>query len=211
VFGERLPLASRYAKLLAGPGLDHGLLGPRELPRLWTRHLLNSAVLGELVPSGVRLLDVGSGAGLPGLPLAISRPDLRVVLLEPMLRRSQFLVDAVSQLGLEAQVSVVRGRAGEPVSGITPSEWDWIVARAVAPLDRLVRWTAPLLSPGGRLLAMKGATAHDEVAQHRAALAGLGVDDVQVAEVGASSTDPTWVVSVRRAVGGPVGEEKGRQ
>jgi 16S rRNA (guanine527-N7)-methyltransferase len=209
VFGPRLALAQRYAEFLAGPGLERGLLGPREVPRLWTRHLLNSAVISDLLPPSATVLDVGSGAGLPGIALAIRRPDLRIVLLEPMVRRTTFLREVVTALDPGSQVSVVRGRAGEPHAELPAGSFKWIVARAVAPLDRLVRWTAPLLAPGGRLLAMKGATVQDEVDTHSSRLAQLGMDDVQIIEVDADGIDPTWVASLRRA-GRPV-RGKGRR
>src|SRR4051812_18270942 len=160
VFGDRLPLAVRYAKLLAGAGVERGLLGPRETPRLWERHLLNCAGLTELIEPGQQVLDVGSGAGLPGIVLAIRRPDLQVVLVEPLLRRATFLTEAVEELGL-ANVSVRRARA-EDLAGVISAPV--VVARAVAPVDRLGAWTLPLLLPGGRLLALKGEAAEGELA-----------------------------------------------
>lgn len=158
VFGPALGRAQRYVTLLAGAGVERGLLGPREAGRLWSRHLLNCAALAAFVPSGSDVLDVGSGAGLPGIPLALARPDLRVTLLEPMARRVSFLEDAVSTLEL-ASVQVRRGRAEE----LEPSSVDVVVARAVAPLVRLVPMTLPLLRPGGRLVALKGSNAEGEL------------------------------------------------
>jgi 16S rRNA (guanine527-N7)-methyltransferase len=139
------------------------LIGPRELPRLWERHLLNSAAIASLVPAGARVVDVGSGAGLPGIPLALARPDLTVTLLEPLARRVAFLTECVDRLGLE-RVTVVRGRAEEGPVRRELGGADVVTARAVAPLDRLAGWCLPLLRPGGLLLAMKGSTAAEELA-----------------------------------------------
>src|SRR5687768_5835947 len=150
---ERLPLAQRYADLLATDGVVRGLIGPREAPRLWERHLLNCAVLEELIPEGASVCDIGSGAGLPGLVLAIARPDLRITLVEPLLRRTRFLDEAVEELGLQGQVEVVRGRAEELAGTRT---FDVVTARAVAPLERLARWCLPLVGPGGELVAIEG-------------------------------------------------------
>jgi 16S rRNA (guanine527-N7)-methyltransferase len=152
-------LAERYAELLATEGVVRGLIGPREAPRLWERHLLNCAVLGELVPPGSRVCDVGSGAGLPGLVLALARPDLHLTLVEPLLRRTTFLEEVVSALGLD-QVEVVRGRA-DALHG--QRTFDVVTSRAVAPLDRLLEWSMPLVTGTGALVAMKGATATEEI------------------------------------------------
>ncbi|MGH3539193.1 MAG: 16S rRNA (guanine(527)-N(7))-methyltransferase RsmG, partial [Pseudonocardiaceae bacterium] len=141
VFADRYPLAERYAALLASSGVDWGLIGPREGDRLWERHLLNSAVLAELVPQGCRVLDVGSGAGLPGIPLALARPDLSIVLLEPMARRVAWLREVVTALGLTVEVH--RGRAEDPVVRAELGGNDVVTARAVAPLGRLASWSLP--------------------------------------------------------------------
>lgn len=203
VFVDRLALAERYAAQLANGAVVRGLLGPREVPRLWQRHLLNSAVLTDLVPLGARVVDVGSGAGLPGIPMSIRRPDLTVDLVEPMLRRTVFLTESVGELGLDASVRVVRGRADDIGVISEVGESAWVVARAVAPLDRLVRWCLPLLANGGRLLALKGATAAAEVAEHRQLIGRLGGTDVTVQRVGESMLgEPTWVVVVERARAG---------
>jgi 16S rRNA (guanine527-N7)-methyltransferase len=200
VFGPRLPMAEAYADRLAGDGVVRGLIGPREVPRLWDRHLLNSAVLTELLPDGDRVADVGSGAGLPGLVMAIRRPDLRVVLIEPMQRRVEFLAEVVDTLGLAEQVRVVRGRAEEPRVRAEAGDLDSVVARAVAPLDRLVKWCLPLVPPGGRLLALKGARAGAEAGEHRSALRRAGAGGVSVQMLGAGVLEePTWVVVVERA------------
>lgn len=202
VFADRLALAQRFVRLLATDGVDHGHIGPRETARLWERHLLNSALVTDLIPVGARVVDVGTGAGLPGIPMAIRRPDLHIDLVEPMLRRTRFLETAVHQLELDDQLHVVRGRADEPAVIAEVGTADWVVARAVAPLDRLVRWCLPLLAPGGRLLALKGASAADEVAEHRSALARLGAAEMTIHELGTDlAADPTWVVQVTRAAG----------
>src|SRR5918993_2701250 len=163
VFGAGLAGAVAYAELLATDGTVRGLIGPREVPRLWDRHLLNSAVIGELVPTGARVVDVGSGAGLPGIPLALARPDIEVVLLEPLARRAVFLTECVRRLALP-KVAVVRGRAEEGDVRRRLGGADVVTARAVAPLERLAGWCLPLLRPGGRLLALKGESAAEELA-----------------------------------------------
>ncbi|MGH3383052.1 MAG: 16S rRNA (guanine(527)-N(7))-methyltransferase RsmG [Nocardioidaceae bacterium] len=169
LFGDHLPLATRYAELLADAGVVRGLIGPREIPRLWDRHLANCAVVADAFAEEASVCDVGAGAGLPGIVLAIIRPDLRVTLLEPLLRRATFLQEAVDGLGL-GQVEVVRGRAEEQHGWA----FDYVTARAVAPLDRLAGWTLPLCRPGGRLVAMKGDAAAAELAAAEPALRRLG-------------------------------------
>ena len=204
VFGvEGMVLAERYAELLATDGVLRGLIGPREAPRLWDRHLLNSEILGVVVAEGSNVADVGSGAGLPGLALAIARPDLSVTLLEPLLRRTRFLDEAVESLGLGDRVEVVRGRAEELHGRRT---WDVVTARAVAPLERLARWCLPLATAGGELVAMKGASAVDELEEAWPALRALGCPRPVVAELGAGVlAESTWVVRVARPEDGPVG------
>ncbi|MDD4867259.1 MAG: 16S rRNA (guanine(527)-N(7))-methyltransferase RsmG [Mycobacterium sp.] len=197
VFGPRLDLAVRYADLLAGPGVERGLLGPRELDRVWDRHLLNSAVVGELLAPGERIIDIGSGARLPGIPLAIARSDLDVVLLEPLLRRSQFLTEAVAELGLA--VEVVRGRAEERWVRDRFGHRDAAVSRAVASLDKLTGLSMPLLRSGGRMLAIKGQSAPEEVERHRRVMEALGGLDAKVITCGASFLpQPATVVAARR-------------
>lgn len=168
VFGPALPLALRYEQWLADAGVERGLLGPREAGRLWERHLLNSAVVGALLRPGESVVDVGSGAGLPGIPLALACPDCTFVLLEPLARRAAFLEEVVADLGLGPRVRVVRGRAEDH-----DGRYDVAVARAVAPLDRLAGWCLPLLRPGGRLLALKGERAAEEVAAAPRLLASI--------------------------------------
>lgn len=194
VFGPRWELAQDYARHLATTGVAHGLVGPREVDRLWARHLLNCAVVGELVPSGASVLDVGSGAGLPGLALAIARPDLSVLLVEPLLRRTTWLEDVVADLGVD--VHVVRARA-EELHGTRRA--DVVTSRAVAPLDRLARWCLPLVAPGGRMLAIKGRGAEAEVDGAAAALRRLGAERTDVLRCGmAYAGGGTTVVRVRR-------------
>src|SRR5437868_13263360 len=153
LFGARLPLAVRFAELLARHGVERGLIGPREVDRLWDRHVLNSAVIGERIPEGARVVDVGSGAGFPGVPLAIARPDLSIVLLEPMARRVDWLAEVAEKL--ELPITIVRGRAEERPVREQLGGADIVTARAVAPLARLADWCLPLVRPDGFLVALK--------------------------------------------------------
>jgi 16S rRNA (guanine527-N7)-methyltransferase len=194
VFGDRFDLAARYAEMLAGPGIDRGVIGPHEADRLWDRHLLNSAVVGELVPAGSRVLDIGSGAGLPGIPLAIARPDLTVVLLEAMVRRVAWLHEVIAELGLA--VCVHRGRAEDPAVQQQLGEYDVVTARAVAPLGRLARWALPLVAPCGRLLAVKGTSAKQEVARDIDAVRAAGGAAVEIVQCGATIVHPPPTVIV---------------
>jgi 16S rRNA (guanine527-N7)-methyltransferase len=194
VFGPRLDLAIRYAELLGAEGVVRGVIGPREVERLWDRHLLNCAVLGELIGPGLLVGDVGSGAGLPGIPLAIARPDLRIELIEPMDRRTAFLRDVIAELGL-AGVTVVRSR-GEDAPR---DRYDVVTARAVAPLVRLVPMALPLARLGGTLLAIKGAHAADELHAATVATSAAGGDRGALHAVGVGVVDPpTTVVSIVR-------------
>lgn len=184
VFGsDRLPLAEAYAALLATDGVIRGLIGPREAPRLWDRHLLNCAALGEAIPLDASVCDIGSGAGLPGLVLAIARPDLRITLVEPLLRRTTFLEEVVDQLGL-SRVTVVRGRAEEVKQR---HGFDVVTSRAVAPLERLLRWSMPLVAPNGALVAMKGSSVADEIELARPTLRKLGCAEPEILTLGAES------------------------
>ena len=182
----RLRLAERYAGWLAGDGVVRGLIGPREAPRLWERHLLNCAVLAEVVPDGASVCDLGSGAGLPGLVLAIARPDLRVTLVEPLLRRTSFLEEVVADLGLD-HVSVVRARAEELHGG---PRYDVVTSRAVAPLGKLLRWSMPLVSPTGALVAMKGSSVREEVLAAAGELRRLRCGEPEVLSLGTGVVDP---------------------
>ncbi|CAJ1511262.1 16S rRNA (guanine(527)-N(7))-methyltransferase RsmG [[Mycobacterium] burgundiense] len=197
VFGAGLPTAQRYVELLATAGVERGLIGPRETDRLWDRHLLNSAAIGELVDDGYRVVDIGSGAGLPGIPLAIARPDLTVVLVEPLLRRASFLGEAVAELRLE-NVTVVRGRAEERSVIGDHGEADVVTSRAVAALDKVTRWSMPLLRTGGMMLALKGERAETEVTEHRRVMTSLGADDVRVMKCGVTYLEPPATVVVAR-------------
>ncbi|MFJ4829637.1 16S rRNA (guanine(527)-N(7))-methyltransferase RsmG [Streptomyces sp. NPDC088747] len=197
VFGNRFADAVRYAELLAEAGVQRGLIGPREVPRLWERHILNCAVLSEVVPEGVTVCDVGSGAGLPGIPLALVREDLKITLLEPLLRRTNFLTEVVELLGLD-HVTVVRGRAEEVMGKLQPVHV--VTARAVAPLDRLAAWGIPLLRPYGEMLALKGDTAEEELKSAATALSKLGAARTSVLQVGEGVVDPLSTV-VRVEVG----------
>jgi 16S rRNA (guanine527-N7)-methyltransferase len=197
VFGDGAPGAIKFAALLADHGVERGLIGPREVERLWERHLFNSAVLAELVPPNCRVVDVGSGAGLPGIPLAIARPDVRLTLLEPMARRVAWLQEVVDTLGLD--VEVVRGRAEEPEVRSRLGGSDIVTARAVAPMERLAKWCLPLLRSGGLMLALKGASAAEELERDAAAVAKAGGSRQWVATCGAEVLEvPTTVVVVER-------------
>ncbi|MGA9614832.1 MAG: 16S rRNA (guanine(527)-N(7))-methyltransferase RsmG [Mycobacterium sp.] len=197
MFGDRLALAERYAELLANAGVEWGLLGPHEVDRLWDRHLLNCGAVAELVEPGERIADIGSGAGLPGLPMVIAKPGLRVVLVESLLRRTEFLNMAVDDLGLD--VEVVRGRAEDAAVRQAVGGCDAAVSRAVASLDKLARWSIPLLRPGGRMLAIKGERAADEVQENRRVMTRLGAMDARVVECGVSYLSPPTTVVVARS------------
>jgi len=181
IFGERLALAERFAAILAGTGVSHGLIGPREVARLWDRHVLNCAVAHEAFPQGVSIIDVGSGAGLPGLALAVVRPDLHLHLVEPMLRRTTWLSTTVDELELD-NVTVHRGRAEEFTGRLSAP---WATARAVARIDKLARWTFPLLEDGGVLVALKGGQAATELEEERQTLTKLGMVDSAIRTYGA--------------------------
>lgn len=215
LFGEHLPRAQAYADMLASQGVERGLIGPREVDRLWDRHILNCALLIDAIPADVRTLaDVGSGAGLPGIVVAIARPDLEIALIETMLRRTTWLQEVVDELEL-GHVEVIRGRAEE----LKGRQFDAVTARAVAALDKLATWTLPLVAEGGHLLAMKGSSAAEEIEAAAGTLERLGGVDPQVIVVGeGESVAPTTVVSVRStgraATGGrprPGGARHGRR
>jgi 16S rRNA (guanine527-N7)-methyltransferase len=200
VFGERLPLAQRYVAHLVTSGVERGLIGPREAPRVWDRHVLNCAVVAELVPVGARVVDVGSGAGLPGIPLALARPDLGIVLVEPLARRVDWLREVIGDLGVA--VDVERGRAEENVVRRRWEGADVVTARAVAPLARLAGWCLPLVRPGGLMLAMKGASAPEEVERDGAVVRKLGGGPPRVERCGTGIIDPPSTVIVIERVHG---------
>lgn len=197
VFADRLPTAERFTAMLTEQGVRRGLIGPREVSRIWERHLLNSAVLAELLTPESRVVDVGSGAGLPGIPLAIARPDVELVLLEPMARRVAWLREVVTELDLA--VEVVRGRAEEASAREHLAGCDAVTARAVAPMARLAAWCLPLLRPGGRLLALKGSTAAEELDRDAEAIRAAGGGRCELVSCGYEVLDvPTTVVVVDR-------------
>ena len=194
VFGDRLPLAERYAEHLATTGVEWGLVGPREASRIWERHILNCAVVADLIPPAARVLDIGSGAGLPGIPLALARPDLRVVLVEPLARRVEWLRTVLADL--ELPVEVERGRAED-----TPIRRRWegadvVTSRAVAPLHRLAAWCLPLVRPGGMMLAVKGMSAPAEVERDTRAVAASGGGIPRIETCGVGIVDPPSTVVV---------------
>lgn len=192
-----MPAAVQFAELLAAVGIERGLIGPREVDRLWDRHLLNSAVVGEYIPHGARVVDVGSGAGLPGVPLCLARPDLDVTMLEPMARRVAWLDEVIDTLSLSALV--VRGRAEEPAIKQQLAGADVVTARAVAPLARLWAWSAPLLRQGGQLVALKGESAEVEVARDGAEVQRAGGSMPDVGRCGVDVLEvPTTVIVVTR-------------
>lgn len=197
VFGDKLAAAVRFTELLAAVGVERGLIGPREVDRLWDRHILNSAVVADVIPQGARVVDLGSGAGLPGVPLIIARPDLSVTLLEPMARRVAWLTEVVDTLALSA--SVVRGRAEEPAIKQQLAGADVVIARAVAPLARLWAWSAPLLRQGGQLVALKGESADEEVVRDGSAVTRAGGSLPVVERCGSNVLAvPTTIVVVTR-------------
>jgi len=196
------PGLKRYAEILTGPGIERGLLGPREAERIWDRHIINCAVVVEpdagVIGKGARVADIGSGAGLPGVVWALARPDLHVVLIESLLRRATFLTECVNDLGLTDRVQVIRARAEEAAE--RPGSFDVVTARAVAPLAKLATWGAPLLRPGGTLVAVKGESAAEEVSRDQEILDGLKLNDVEVRQLGRGLVDPpTTVVTAIRS------------
>lgn len=191
LFGQRLPRAQTFASVLADTGVSHGLIGPREVDILWDRHILNCAVVEDSFPQGARVIDVGAGAGLPGLALAIARPDLDLHLVEPMQRRTEWLETAVEEIGLD-NVTVLRGRAEEYHGALSAP---FVTARAVARLDKLARWCFPLITSEGWLIAIKGRSAAEELTATTPALRKLGMVSSSVTEHGAGITEePTRTV-----------------
>lgn len=182
VFGSRLHLAQAYHDSLATDGSIRGFMGPREVPRLWDRHILNCAVIGEVMPEGARVIDVGSGAGLPGIPLAIARPDLDITLIEPLLKRSNYLSEVKEMLGLD-NVTVIRGRAEEgPVKKAVKGA-DIVTSRAVAPLGKLAKWSLPLVKIDGEMIALKGSSVHEELERDAADIKRAGGGKAEVTTI----------------------------
>lgn len=210
VFGDRIDLARRYVASLGAEGVLRGLIGPRETSRLWSRHVLNCAVAAPLLPSCASVADVGSGAGLPGIALAIARPDCTLTLVEPLLRRTLYLAEVVARLGL-SNVRVLRGRAEDVIDRLGEGAGngaDVVTSRAVAPLGKIARWSVPLLRVGGKFLPLKGSSAGDELARDGAVLDALGLGPARVLEVGSGVVDPaTFVVEaeLRRRIDPPAG------
>lgn len=193
IFGSNLKLANAYASALARDSETFGLLGPRELPRLWSRHILNSAVVSELIPNSSRVADVGAGAGLPGIPIAIARPDIKMNLIEPMERRSEWLAAVVRELGL-SNVNVVRAR-GEDVINL---EIDVVVARAVAALAKLIGFTAPILRGQGEILAIKGEKVTDEMVEAKRVFGRFDIEGIDVVFAGEAVLEqPTRLARIR--------------
>jgi 16S rRNA (guanine527-N7)-methyltransferase len=189
VFGPALPGAEAFARMLATRGVEHGLIGPHEVPKLWDRHLLNCAVVAELIdPTAGTLVDIGSGAGLPGIVLAMMRPELSITLLEPMERRCRFLADCIAELGL-GHATVLRGRAQDVVLAA-----DVATARALAPLDRLAELAVGLVRPGGMVLAIKGRTAPDELRKARPVLRRIGARGAEIVSAGQGKVIPATTV-----------------
>jgi 16S rRNA (guanine527-N7)-methyltransferase len=204
VFGAALPAARRYVARLATDGVTRGLIGPREVARLWERHVLNSAAVAEAIPADARVVDVGSGAGLPGIPLGLARPDIALTLVEPMARRVEFLEEAVADLADDARPAwrVVRGRAEDRAVVAAVGRVDVVTARAVAPLPRLVGWCRGLLRPGAQLVALVGSRALEELPGLLPELHAAGMRDIEARAVGASLGDAaTTVVVMTRSQG----------
>lgn len=199
VFGERLPLAEAYHRSLATDGSTRGFIGPRELPRLWDRHILNCAVIGEVMETGASIADVGSGAGLPGIPLAIARPDLRITLIEPLLKRSVYLAEVVELLGLD-NVTVIRGRAEEKsVRRALGTGMDLVTSRAVAPLGKLAGWSLPLVRIGGAMVALKGSSVTEELERDATLIRRAGGGKAEILTVGTQHlAEPTTVIRIPR-------------
>lgn len=198
IFGERLILAEAYYRSLATDGSTRGFIGPREIPRLWERHILNCAVIGEVMDHAAVVVDIGSGAGLPGIPLALARPDLEITLIEPLLKRSVYLDEVVKELGL-VNVRVIRGRAEEKVVRQSLGKVDIVTSRAVAPLGKLAGWSLPLVKVGGSMIAMKGASVREELERDAVAIKRAGGGAAEIITVGEQLlAEPTTLIQISR-------------
>lgn len=198
IFGDNLEKAIAYHESLATDGSVRGFIGPREVPRLWDRHILNCGVIGEAMDEGISVADIGSGEGLPGIPLAIARPDLNITLIEPLLKRSVYLNEVKEALNLD-NVTVVRGRAEEKVVRKQVGLVDIVTSRAVAPLGKLATWSLPLVKIGGRMVAMKGSSVEEEIERDAKEIRKAGGTDIKVYTVGeALLSEPTTLISIRR-------------
>lgn len=192
LYGAGFPSINRYVDILRSTAVEWGLLGPREADRIWDRHILNSAALNELIIQEQTVADVGSGAGLPGIPLALLRPDLHMTLIEPLLRRSTFLTQTVEELNIETRVQVVRSRAEDH-----HQTYDVVVSRALAPLARLIGWCNPLRAPNGMFLALKGRSAAQEVAAAAPQLESAGLKAELLSARAHPAAEPATVVRLR--------------
>ena len=192
VYGPAFTSIKRYVDILLGDGVERGVIGPREADRIWDRHILNSAALNDLIPNASVVADVGSGAGLPGIPVAILRPDLRMTLIEPLLRRATFLTECVDELSLGDRVTVVRARAEDH-----RERYEVVLSRAVAPLPRLVGWCWPLCQPVGTILALKGRSAAAEAAGAASTLDQLGLWAEVLSITAHAESESATVVRVR--------------
>lgn len=198
IFGDNLEKAIAYHESLATDGSVRGFIGPREVPRLWDRHILNCGVIGEAMDEGISVADIGSGAGLPGIPLAIARPDLNITLIEPLLKRSVYLNEVKEALNLD-NVTVIRGRAEEKVVRKQVGLVNIVTSRAVAPLGKLATWSLPLVKIGGRMVAMKGSSVEEEIERDAKEIRKAGGTDIKVYTVGeALLSEPTTLISIRR-------------
>ncbi len=197
IFGENFSKAKKYHDLLATDGSTRGFIGPREIPKLWNRHILNCAVISEAIGDNLTVADIGSGAGLPGIPLALARPDLEIFLVEPLLKRSVFLNEVVEKLQLD-NATVLRGRAEDKSLRTELGLVDVATSRAVAPLGKLAGWSLPLVRKGGVMLAMKGASASEELTRDKTAIKKAGGGTAEVFRVGKQLEEPTIVIRIAK-------------
>ena len=191
LFGNQIELARRFTNRLAQDSETFGLLGPRELSKIWSRHVINSGLLAELIPDGSRVVDVGSGAGLPGIPMAIAQPNAHLTLVEPMERRANWLKAVVEDLKIP-NIAVIRARAEE----VKKSDFDYATARAVAPLDKLLKLMSPLISDStkGTVIALKGSKAQQEIEESAKILAKFGYSAPEVLILGSGKAPETATV-----------------